>query len=203
MSQKEGSQPLRPRMYVKVPPDRLGVVIGTKGEVKKELMEKTETIITIDTENGIVVVEGESSKTSPINVMKATEVIKAIAYGFSPDKAFELLDEDKILVIVDLKNIVGDSPNHLTRIKGRIIGEKGRARRTIEEMTGVNMVVGDTYVAIIGDYERAMIAKEAVEMLAEGRMHSTVYKRVDRLMRDIRRKERLRLWEDRGQSSSL
>jgi ribosomal RNA assembly protein len=182
-------------MYVKVPPERLGAVIGVDGKVKKELMERTGTLITVDTDNGVVIVEAESSKTSPINVMKAAEVIKAIAYGFPPEKAFKLLDEDKVLVIVDLKNIVGDSPNHLTRIKGRIIGEGGRARRTIEEMTGTDIVVGDTYVAIIGDYERAMVAKEAVEMLAEGRMHSTVYKRIDRLMREIRRRERLRLWE--------
>ncbi len=199
MPQEGSAQPVRPRMYVKVPPDRLGVVIGTKGEVKKELMERTGTIINVDTENGVVIVEGESSRTSPINVMKAAEVVKAIAYGFPPEKAFKLLDEDKVLVIVDLKNIVGDSPNHLTRIKGRIIGEGGRARRTIEEMTGTDIVVGDTYVAIIGDYERAMVAKEAVEMLAEGRMHSTVYRRIDQLMREIKRRERLRLWEDKGQ----
>ena len=198
MSQKGSAQPLRPRMYVKVPPDRLGVVIGTKGEVKKELMERTGTIINVDTENGVVIVEGESSKTSPINVMKATEVVKAIAYGFSPEKAFKLLEEDKVLVVVDLKNIVGDSPNHLTRIKGRIIGESGRARRTIEEMTGTDIVVRDAYVAIIGDYERAMVAKEAVEMLAEGRMHSTVYRRIDQLMREIKRRERLRLWKDKS-----
>jgi len=195
MSQGGETQPIRPRMYVKVPPERLGAVIGVDGKVKKELMERTGTLITVDTDNGVVIVEAESSKTSPINVMKAAEVIKAIAYGFPPEKAFKLLDEDKVLVIVDLKNIVGDSPNHLTRIKGRIIGEGGRARRTIEEMTGTDIVVGDTYVAIIGDYERAMVAKEAVEMLAEGRMHSTVYKRIDRLMREIRRRERLRLWE--------
>jgi ribosomal RNA assembly protein len=191
----EARQPLRPRMYVKVPLERLGVVIGTHGNVKKELMERTGTLINIDTENGVVVIEAESPKVSPINVMKAAEVIKAMAYGFPPEKAFKLLDEDKVLVIVDLKNIVGDSPNHLTRIKGRIIGEGGRARRTLEEMTGTDIVVGDTYVAIIGDYERAMVAKEAVEMLAQGRMHSTVYKRVDRLMREVKRRERLRLWE--------
>ncbi len=191
----EGTQPMRPRMYVKVPPDRLGAVIGVDGKVKKEIMERTGTLINVDTDNGIVVIEGESSKTSPINVMKAAEIVKAIAYGFPPDKAFKLLNEDYVLVIVDLKSIVGDSPNHLTRIKGRIIGEGGRARRTIEEMTGTDIVVGDSYVAIIGEYERAMVAKEAVEMLAEGRMHSTVYKRIDRLMREIRRRERLKLWE--------
>jgi ribosomal RNA assembly protein len=126
--------------------------------------------------------------------MKAAEVIKAIAYGFPADKAMRLLDDDQVLVIVDLKQLVGDSPNHLKRVKGRIIGEGGRARRTLEQMTGTYIVVGDYHVAIIGEYERAMAAKQAIEMLVEGRMHSTVYKHLDRIMREIRRRERLSLW---------
>ncbi len=188
------SQPVKPRMFVKVPLDRIGAVIGEGGRVKKELMERTGTMITVDTENGVVIVEAESPKTSPINVMKAAEIIKAIAYGFPPEKAFKLLDEDYVLLVIDLKSRVGDSPNHLTRVKGRIIGEGGRARRTIEQMTGTDIVVGESHVAIIGEYERAMVAKEAIEMLIDGRMHSTVYRHIDRLMREVRRREQLRLW---------
>ena len=187
-------QGFRPRMYVRVPPERLGAVIGAAGRVKKEIMERTGTLITVDTENGVVIVEGESEKTSPYNVMKAAEVIKAIAYGFPPEKAMRLLEEDQILVVVDLKQLVGDAQNHLRRVKARIIGEGGRARRTIEEMTGTDIVIGDYHVAIIGDYERAIAAKRAVEMLVEGRMHSTVYRHLDRELREIKRRERLSLW---------
>ena len=187
---------VRPRMYVRVPPERLGAVIGEAGRVKRELMERTGTVITVDTENGMVIVEAESDRVSPYNVMKAAEVVKAIAYGFPADKAMKLLEEDKVLVVVDLKMLVGDSPNHLKRVRGRIIGEGGRARRTIEQMTGTDIVVGDYHVAIIGDYERAMAAKQAVEMLVEGRMHSTVYRHLERVMREVRRRERLSLWGD-------
>lgn len=184
----------RPRIYVKVPIDRLGAVIGKKGEVKLKLVEKLGVRLTIDSENSMVIVEPEAPNIPPINMMKAAEIIKAIAYGFPPEKAFRLLDDEQILVIVDLKQIVGDSPNHLKRVKGRIIGEGGRARKTIEEMTGTDIFVGDHYVAIIGDYERAMAAKKAVEMLAEGRMHSTVYRYLDRVLREIKRREALRMW---------
>ncbi len=184
----------RPRIYVKVPIDRLGAVIGKKGEVKLKLIEKLGVRLTIDSENSMVIVEPEAPNIPPINMMKAAEIIKAIAYGFPPEKAFRLLDDEQILVIVDLKQIVGDSPNHLKRVKGRIIGEGGRARKTIEEMTGTDIFVGDHYVAIIGDYERAMAAKKAVEMLAEGRMHSTVYRYLDMVLREIKRREALRMW---------
>lgn len=185
---------IRPRMYVRVPPERIGAVIGEAGRVKKELMERTGTVITVDSENGMVIVEAESDKVSPYNVMKAAEVVKAIAYGFPADKAMRLLEDDQVLVVVDLKQLVGDSPNHLKRVKGRIIGEGGRARRTLEQMTGTYIVVGDYHVAIIGEYERAMAAKQAIEMLVEGRMHSTVYRHLDRVMREIKRRERLSLW---------
>ncbi len=194
MSKGESGGIARPRIYIRVPPDRLGAVIGAEGAVKRYVMEKTGVNMTIDSENSMVILESDTA--APINLMKAGEVVKAIAYGFPPEKAYRLLDEDQILVIVDLKQIVGDSPNHLTRVKARIIGERGRARRTLEEMTGTYIHVGDHYVAIIGDYERAMLAKKAVEMLAEGRMHGTVYRHLDRMLREVRRRESLRLWLD-------
>ncbi len=193
---EEAAGPVRPRIYVKVPLDRLGAVIGKKGEVKRELSERLGVEITVDSENGVVIVEPEAPGVPPVNLMKAAEIVKAIAYGFPPEKAMRLADEDQILVIVDLKQIVGDAPNHLKRVKARIIGERGRARRTIEEMTGTYIVVGEYHVAIIGDYERAMAAKKAVEMLAEGRMHSTVYRYLDSVLREIKRREHLRLWAE-------
>jgi hypothetical protein len=84
----------------------------------------------------------------------------------------------------------GTTPSHVSDI----IGEKGRARRTLEEMTGTKIVVGKYHVAIIGSYERAMAAKRAVEMLAEGRQHGTVYRHIDTMMRSIKRREAVGLW---------
>jgi len=66
--------------------------------------------------------------------------------------------------------------------------KRERPVETLEELTGTYISVYDHYVAIIGDYETANIAKKAVEMLVEGRMHSTVYKYIDREMFNIRRR---------------
>lgn len=185
---------IRPRMYVKVPPERLGAVIGEGGSVKIEISRRLGVSIVVDSENSMVIVEPETETTPPVNVMKAAEIVKAIAYGFPPDKAMSLVNDDYVLLVIDLKQVVGDKENHLRRVKGRIIGEGGRARRTIEELTGTSIVVGEYHVAIIGEYERAMAAREAIEMLAQGRMHSTVYRYLDAIMRDIKKRERLRFW---------
>ncbi len=189
-----GGVGVKPRMYVKIPPERLGAVIGEEGSVKKEISRRLGVSINIDTVNSMAVIEPEADNTPPVNVVKAAEIVKAIAYGFTPDKAMSLLNEDYVLIVVDLKELLGDKENHLRRVKGRIIGEGGRARRTLEELTGTYIVVGDYHVAIIGEYERAMAAKEAVEMLAQGRMHSTVYRHLETLMRDIKKRERLKFW---------
>jgi ribosomal RNA assembly protein len=189
-----GGVGVKPRMYVKIPPERLGAVIGEEGSVKKEISRRLGVSINIDTVNSMAVIEPEADNTPPVNVVKAAEIVKAIAYGFTPDKAMSLLNEDYVLVVVDLKELLGDKENHLKRVKGRIIGEGGRARKTLEELTGTYIVVGDYHVAIIGEYERAMAAKEAVEMLAQGRMHSTVYRHLETLMRDIKKRERLKFW---------
>lgn len=189
-----GSIPGVLRLYARVPQERLGVLIGEKGRVKTEIMRRTRTRITVDSTTGMVVIEPEAPDVPPYMVMKAQEVVRAVAYGFPPEKAMRLLDEDTVLIVIDLKQYVGDAPNHLQRVKGRIIGEKGKARRTLEEMTGTYISVYRNYVAIIGDYESASIAKHAVEMLIEGRQHSTVYRYLERAMFDLRRSRMTQLW---------
>ena len=182
------------KIYVRIPVDRLAPLIGEGGKVIRELEERTNTLITVDEVNASVSIEPASPDTTMDKLLKARDFIVAVAAGFSPDKAWRLLDEGQVLVVINLKEVIGSSPNHLTRIKGRIIGEKGKARRNIEQMTGTDINVYDDRVAIIGDYESAQIAREAVQMLIQGRMHSTVYRYIDRAMRKVRRNKMLDLW---------
>lgn len=174
--------------------DRIGVLIGDDGRVKKEIEVKTRTSITIDSNTGGVVIEPALPTTSALELMKARDIVKAIAYGFSPDRAMRLLDEDQVLIVIDVRQYVGDKPNHVARVLGRIIGEDGKARRTLEEMTGAYISVYEPYVAIIGDYETANIAKTAVEMLIQGRRHSSVYKYVENETFTLKRRRMRELW---------
>lgn len=185
------------KVYVTIPLERVGAVVGKNGETLKKIMEETKTKITVDSVNGVAVIEPASPNTSPYDIMKAQDVIKAIGYGFSPERAFRLLDEDTVLIVIDLTQYVKDSENHLVRVKGRIIGENGKARKNIEEMTDTYISIYGNYVAIIGNYENANIAREAIMMLIEGRQHSTVYKYIERLMRQIKRAQITKLWEQR------
>lgn len=182
------------RLHEKIPTERVGVLLASNGRVKKEIEEKTKTIITVDPQTGAVVIEPAFPNISPLDLIKAQNIVRAIGYGFSPERAFRLLEDDQVLEVIDVRQYVGDKPNHIRRVLGRVIGEEGKARRMLEELTGTYISVYESYVAIIGDYETANIAKKAVEMLVEGRMHSTVYRYIDREMFSIRRRRLTELW---------
>lgn len=182
------------RAFVKIPPERLGAVIGEDGKVKKEIERVTKTKITIDTVNGGAVIEQAEDSTNPVGLLKAQDIVRAIAIGFPPEKALRLAEENQVLVVIDLKD-VAPAPNHLERIKGRIIGEKGKTRKIIEETTGCYINIGDTEIGIIGSYEEVEVARQAVGMLIEGKPHSVVYRYLEKEARRLRKSEMTGLWE--------
>lgn len=182
------------RIYVKIPLDRVGVLLGSGGAIKKEIEEKTRTLITVNADTGAVVIEPAFPQTNILELMKAQNIVKAIGHGFSPERASRLLEEDQVLEVIDVRQYVGDKPNHVKRALGRVIGEEGKTRRTLEELTGTYISIYDNYVSIIGDYETTSIAKRAIEMLLEGRMHSTVYRYVEREIHVLKRRKMTELW---------
>lgn len=146
---------------VKIPEDRVAVLIGRHGKVKREVEEYTKTKLAI---SDVVDIEGE-----PIDAMTAENVIRAIGRGFSPEKALDLLDEENALLVIAL------NPKSAGRIKSRIIGTNGKTRYKIEKMTKTFISVYGRTVSIIGRYHDVELAKEAVEKIIEGATHKFVY----------------------------
>jgi ribosomal RNA assembly protein len=168
----------------KIATSRVGVLIGKGGATKKELETKTHTTITIDSKEGLVKVEGTDEHT--VSLLRAVEIISAINCGFSPERAFEMLeDEDLILDIIDLSR-VADNPQKLDRLRGRIIGKDGRAREQIENMTEVDLSVFGHTVALIGYPEQMKIARAAIDMLVEGVPHESVFAFLDRKKKEAK-----------------
>lgn len=167
---------------VKVTGNRIGVLIGKGGDTKRALEEKTKTALSIDSKEGIVRVEGDDA---PL-VLRAMEVIQAINRGFSPERAFVLLDdEDLLLDMIDLSGLT-DSPRQLDRLRGRIIGKDGRSREQIEHMTDCEISVFGKTIALIGLPEQIKVARSAIEMLLEGLPHEVVYGFLERKRREAK-----------------
>ncbi|MDO8741380.1 MAG: KH domain-containing protein [Candidatus Woesearchaeota archaeon] len=168
-----------------IPKERIAVLIGKKGEVKKALEANTNTKLNIDSREGTVKIEGKDA----IRMFNTQEVVKAIGRGFNPDIAMQLLKADYIFELIDLKDYVKDKKNHLIRLKGRVIGENGKSRRIIEELTESAICIYGKTIGIIGEAGHVSVAKRAVESLLKGSPHSTVYRWLEKQRKELKRKE--------------
>ncbi|MFH1642668.1 MAG: KH domain-containing protein [Nanoarchaeota archaeon] len=173
------------RYELKVPKDRVAVLIGKDGEVKKRLEEETKTKLEIDSKEGDVFVLGNDA----IGLYTAREIIRAIGRGFNPDIAQLLLKPDYVFEIVDVRDYAGKSQESALRLKGRVIGKEGKSRRLIEELSESYVSVYGKTISIISTVQYALIAKQAVESLLKGSTHANVYKFLEKKRREIKRKE--------------
>jgi ribosomal RNA assembly protein len=183
------------QQVIKIPNERIGVIIGKNGKVKTEIQDKCNVIIEVDSENGNAIISSTPKPIIEMEPFKAVEIVSAIAKGFSPERAYRLLGEEEVLQLVDLRDYAGKSANSLSRIKGRIIGEAGKSRKTIEEISGVYISVYGHTVGLIGTFEEIKLATEAVIMLSKGKSHANVYN----MLQEAKRKsklDRMRLWEN-------
>lgn len=185
----------RANALLKIPKERVGVLIGPEGRTKKSIEEKLSVELQIDSDAGDITIMLAEKATDPSMLFKAKDVITALGRGFSPEHAFRLIrDEEAMLDVMDLRSVFGKSEADIKRVKGRIIGMNGKTRRIIEELTDTNVAVFGHTVAIIGTIEQVEIAREAIEMLVKGSMHGTVYRFLHRKRRELKKKM-LELWE--------
>ena len=169
---------------IKIPKDRIAVLIGTDGETKQEIEETLSCELTIDSGEGDVQVAGEDA----VKLFSAQTVVKAIARGFNPDIALSLRKQDWAFELIDL-NSWNEKRNHQERMKGRVIGKGGKARKTIEELSDSKLSIYGKTIGIIAPIETIGVAKQAVTMLLEGANHSTVFSFLERKKREIKRQQ--------------
>ena len=157
----------------RVPKDRIAVLIGKSGKTRMMIEESYSGKLSIDSQTGDVSILWDEG-TDPVKRMKVPDVITAIARGFAPERAIELVKDDVFLRMYDIREWVGRQPNQTRRMRSRLIGTNGRIRTLIEEMSGCEIAIYGSTVAIIGDNEGLALATPAIEGILEGSEHSTV-----------------------------
>lgn len=163
---------------LRIPRDRVAVLIGKDGKVKRSLETATKTKIEVDSKEGIVSLSGRDA----LMLYLAREIVRAIGRGFNPDIARLLLKQDYGLEIVRIMDYARN-PNDLERLRGRVIGEGGKSRNTIESLTSSHICVYGKTISIIGNLENLVDARRAVIDLLSGGTHAAVYRWLERKRR--------------------
>ncbi|NND87118.1 MAG: RNA-binding protein [Nitrosopumilus sp.] len=181
---------------IRIPNDRIAVLIGKSGKVKSNIERLCHVTLDVDGETGEVLIksQGDVEKIQPF---KAMEIVTAIGRGFSPENALTLLKGENALHIIDLREFAGKSNANVERIKGRIIGEGGRARRNMENLSSTHISVYGKTVSIIGDASKLRLAVDAISSISSGSMHGAVYDRLETANRKAKQ-EKMKLWEDQN-----
>lgn len=148
-------------------------------QIKKEQIDLLENIA------------GFSKTQAKDMVMKKVEDMMSleIAAYIKDREAAAKLEADKIsknMLVSSMQRYAGDVANDQTvtvvnlpndEMKGRIIGREGRNIRTIEAVTGVDLIIDDTPEAIVlssFDPYRREIARVTIEtLIKDGRIHPT------------------------------
>ena len=132
----------------------------TADEAKKYLIEQVESEVTHETALKIKEIEARAKDEAD---QYAREIVASAIQRCAADHVAEIT-----VSVVPLPN---------DEMKGRIIGREGRNIRTIETLTGVDLIIDDTPEAItVSCFEpvRREVARLAIEkLIADGRIHPT------------------------------
>ena len=157
---------------IKVLQDLSGI---SKEEARKRVMDKVKESMDLEIASYIKERENETKLECD---KKAREMLVLSMQRYAADVA-----EEQTVTVVSLPN---------DEMKGRIIGREGRNIRTIEAITGVDLIIDDTPEAVVlssFDPLRREIARITLEtLIKDGRIHPTrieeLYDKVSKDMND-------------------
>ncbi len=159
---------------IKIPKARIAVVVGVDGKTKRKIEEKTNTKLKVNSKEGEVEISGE-----PVEIYQAEHILKAIGRGFNPEVALTLVDEENCFDLIDIKHYSGSSEKKFSRMKSRLIGTRGKCRKTIEQIAKVRLSIYGKTVGIIGHVEDVHLARIAILDILKGAPHGPVYKKLE------------------------
>jgi ribosomal RNA assembly protein len=148
---------------------------GHASEITKRLDMK------VKFEGNELIIDGK-----PFEEWIGKDVITALSLGFESFESFGLIDETKLFKMVNLEDYV--ESKSLKRIKSRIIGKNGKAKKNIEEMTEVKICIYENTIGVIGDIENVNLAFDAIMKIVSGSTHSAVYQSIQRRIRSMKEK---------------
>ena len=122
--------------------------------------------------------DGVGIKGSELNEFLVEKVVQAVDFGFDVEDALLLVNDDFVLEFVDVKNHT--RRKNLKDVRARLIGTRGKAKKTIENLTGSVIVIQGNRVGVIVDADHLDAVVQAIESLAQGAKHGNVFARLEK-----------------------
>lgn len=161
-------------------------------ELLKEELEKLETIAKFSKEKAHDEIMKRVESNMEVEIAEFIKEREAEAKLEVDEKAKNLLVNSMEKYSNDVTNIQTVSTISLPNdeMKGRLIGREGRNIRTLEAVTGVDLIIDDTPEAIVissFDPFRREIAKQTIEtLIKDGRIHPTRIEEIyDKIVKDM------------------
>ncbi len=112
-------------------------------------------------------------KGAELNEFLVEQIIRAVDFGFHIDDAMLLKNEDFLLEFIDIKEHT--RRNNIKDIRSRLIGTGGKARKTIENLTGSAIVINGNDVGVIVDSDHLDAVTQGIESIIQGSKHGNVF----------------------------
>ncbi len=120
-----------------------------------------------------------------LNEYEASLVLRAINFGFSTKKALSLRDENFVFQVLNIKDFT--RKKNLKIVRARIIGEKGRTKKTIESISNCEIMINDNEIGIIASADDMGEIITAITNLIRGTKQANTYRYLEKINR-LRRK---------------
>lgn len=117
-------------------------------------------------------------KGSELNEFLTEEIIAAVDFGFYPEDALLLTRDDHLLEFIDIKEHT--RRKNLKDVRARIIGKNGKAKKTIEKLTGSIIVIKDNKIGVITDDEHLDAVVQSLKSLIGGAKHGNVFSYIEK-----------------------
>ncbi len=144
-------------------------------EVRKEKASLEKALnVKIDVKGKQATISGD-----PLQEYEASIVLEAMSFGFSAKKALQLKNENFVFRKLLIKQFTKRKDLH--DVRARLIGTRGKTKRTMEEISGCKIILHDNTLGILGPADKIEEATTALTNLIRGSKQANVYYFLERV----------------------
>jgi ribosomal RNA assembly protein len=145
------------------------IIVERMAKIKRAVpMIENRVKIAVSFGSGVVTIKGNE-----LNEYLVEKIIRAVDFGFDIEDALLLLRDNFVIEFIEVREHT--RRKNLRDVRARIIGKGGKAKKTIESLTGSEIVINKNTVGVIVDSNHLDAVIQGIESLIQGAKHGNVF----------------------------